>query len=69
MSTPCHPAQPLPSCAGCVSYAPGVPHDAEQRVGMCMDATTVAVQGVCTLFQPMQRMPVVKSREQAWRGR
>jgi len=62
MSTPCHPRQPLPTCEGCVSYAPGIAHDPEQRRSVCMDAATVAVHGMCWLYQPV-KLPDPKAQE------
>lgn len=49
--TPCNPRAPLLVCPTCARYRPQLPHLAECRMVVCMDATVVAKNGQCQLHE------------------
>jgi hypothetical protein len=47
--TPCNPSSPVKACALCERYSPTLPHLAECRRVVCIDASTVLRNGQCQL--------------------
>lgn len=49
--TPCNPSNPLRSCASCARFSPALPHEAECRRVVCIDASKLLKHGRCQLVE------------------